>query len=446
MTGIAQESNSHDHLTGTWHYVGGGALTLPPESSVGSVVAFGSEFVVSPDMIKNSFDRNGHSQLVEWLTDEDNQLRDFGELAAEGGPWPPGVLRSRPGSAERATEAQDARVAALRIPDADRRAQELLRVREVFGGDYFGNASRSHTLAKFTARSPRPTRWPDDRARAGRLGTVAAGSRAAAPDRPGRCGSSRGACRVARRLWASDGQPDPAGTRPDRHAREVAVPRGRPGRPHPSRAAVGMTADHYGAGKAFQADVTRFLRASGFDVEMTGQNSPGHLAGLPAAFEISAAQHIDLADLLGRAHGAARAMSRSTRSSAMTRSTANRVAVCDARRIAIGIAKRQRHGTDVAGCYALMTLGDLAALLALAWPDLVSRTPLPEEPEFRPVTRPCGWRGCRTEFVPPSARQVYCSRSCRDRCQRDRDEHKAQTRAHARAQARAQRSDEHSAA
>lgn len=145
-----RDVTAYADLVGVWHWVGASAWTLPSESEgfgVGEVIGYGSEFEISSERVRNSFDRHGHSLLVEILRDEAAQLATFGEIVCRRGPWPTGVLRTRPGSVAHAEAAQAAREAAFKIADPDRRAHRLREIRDAYGTDYFGADARSRTLA-----------------------------------------------------------------------------------------------------------------------------------------------------------------------------------------------------------------------------------------------------------------------------------------------------------
>lgn len=161
---LDREQNPPDYahladLCGTWHFVGSDALTLPSGRlgtfGSGEVVAFGWEGGISLEMIANSHDRHGRSQLVEWLQSEDAQLRDRSEVFLRPGGWPPGVLRVKPGTREYLEAAQAARKAARALPDASERTEAMREVIDTYGADAAGIPTTSRTVATYDGGNKR---------------------------------------------------------------------------------------------------------------------------------------------------------------------------------------------------------------------------------------------------------------------------------------------------
>lgn len=110
---------------------------------VGEILAPGSTFRVTEQLIEATRDRNGET-WTDLIGDDAAQVEKYGFVRFRRGPAPVELLRPQPGSADFADAREAARQSAHRIEDEVEKHAALQRVR-----DEFGPAPTSRTLSTF---------------------------------------------------------------------------------------------------------------------------------------------------------------------------------------------------------------------------------------------------------------------------------------------------------
>lgn len=132
----------------TVHFLG--ALTLHESKTLGSTarnVSYGSEAILTADIIDANRDRYGQWPLLGLLDDEPGQIKAWGKVKVRRGPWPADLPRIEPGSPEH----DDARAAALQaaklLPTEQEQRAAVASVRRAYGA---ASESKSRTLMEYS--------------------------------------------------------------------------------------------------------------------------------------------------------------------------------------------------------------------------------------------------------------------------------------------------------
>lgn len=123
-----------------------GSLTVhrPTHQGGPTVLGYGHEVVITAETVELMTDRLGRCALLDWLSDEAQQLLSLGEVRIRRGPWPEGERRELPGSLAYDAAREVARLAAHAIAEPAAKAEALAKMRADFG-----DRRTSRTLATY---------------------------------------------------------------------------------------------------------------------------------------------------------------------------------------------------------------------------------------------------------------------------------------------------------
>lgn len=129
----------------TVHFLG--AMTLHEFTGTAGArnVSYGSEVVLTEEIIDANRDRYGHCALLDLLDDEPGQIKAWGMVKVRRGPWPSHVSRIEVGSPAHDDARRAALHAAALLPEDEQRAA-VAAVRQQYGSD---PSARSVTLAEY---------------------------------------------------------------------------------------------------------------------------------------------------------------------------------------------------------------------------------------------------------------------------------------------------------
>ncbi len=133
-----------------------GPLTIVTSGSgggQGQVTEYGSEMIVTPEFHDHNRDRNGDS-FLDVLGDESAQIKRWGRVLVQRGPWPDNVSRVEPGSQRWRDDYEAARKEAHQMASPEKRDARLSDLRKQYGPA----PTTSTTLASYgrQAGSPAP--------------------------------------------------------------------------------------------------------------------------------------------------------------------------------------------------------------------------------------------------------------------------------------------------
>jgi hypothetical protein len=119
----------------TVHFLGSVAIHQPSNGAPmpSLLCQYGSEIVLTADVIQANRDREGRWPLLDVLDDEATQVAMFGKRLIAPGPWPTNQPRYEAGSFEEDQAREEAHQAASSISDEQERGRALADVRARFG-------------------------------------------------------------------------------------------------------------------------------------------------------------------------------------------------------------------------------------------------------------------------------------------------------------------------
>jgi len=133
-----------------------GCLTIVTSESgggQGAVTDYGNELIVTPEFHNLNRDRNRDS-FLDLLDDEPAQMKRWGRVLVQRGPWPEDLSRVEPGSQRWRDDYEAARQEAHQITNPQERDARLSELRKQYGPA----TTTSTTLASYgrQAGSPAP--------------------------------------------------------------------------------------------------------------------------------------------------------------------------------------------------------------------------------------------------------------------------------------------------
>jgi hypothetical protein len=131
-----------------------GCLTIVTSESgggQGAVTEYGNELIVTSEFHNLNRDRNGDS-FLDLLDDEPAQMKRWGRVLVERGPWPEDLSRVEPGSQRWHDEAEAARVEAFKISDLGLRHQRQSEINAKYGP----RPTTSTTIASYGRQASDP--------------------------------------------------------------------------------------------------------------------------------------------------------------------------------------------------------------------------------------------------------------------------------------------------